>query len=339
MRKDREFDDVLDECLERLLVNGEIVEQCLQSFPEQRVELKPLLRTAVDVRKASAVEPRAEFKARARYQFHRALAELQPKRRLWAWEWRPRWATAAIVSLVILFAATGMGIATYHSMPGQLLHPLRLTAEDVWLARIPSGIARAEMHGGLAERRVEEIISLAKREDKSAKVEQVAQRLYYHLAMIESLAAAETVVARTHVVGQETVLHAQQDAAEVERDASVAEAAVEEVAGVMVPTGEAGPAGPAGQQEPDVVGVDALFEVATIPAAAEAGERHLLFAAEEAARWAQFKTTLEQQAADHLAALRGLLPVVSESARPALLTAIAIAEAGYERATRIGVAP
>jgi len=91
-------------------------------------------------------------------------------------------------------------------------------------------------------------------------------------------------------------------------------------------TGEAGPAGAA---EADVVGT----------AAAGAGEGHLLLTAEEAARWAQFKTTLEQQAADHLAALRGLLPMVSESARPALLTAIAIAEAGYERATRIGVAP
>ena len=30
----REFDNILDECLERLLVKGETIEQCLQSYPE-----------------------------------------------------------------------------------------------------------------------------------------------------------------------------------------------------------------------------------------------------------------------------------------------------------------
>jgi hypothetical protein len=300
MRNDRGFNDVLNKCLERLLGSGETVEQCLQSYPEER-GLEPLLRTALDVRKATRVEPRAEFKARARYQFHLALAELNSKRplwqRLWEWEWRPRLVTAATVILVILLAASGMGIATYHSMPGQLLHPLRLTAEEIWLARTPPGIGRAEIHAGLAGRRVAEIIYLAKREDKSAKVEQVAQRLYYHLAMIESLAAAEIVVARVHMVGQERLLQiGPEAAAEIERVAPVAEAAAEVI------------------EPPAVI-------ILTAQAVAE-----------DAARWAQFKAVLEQQASDHLTALRGLLPVVSETARPALLTAIAVAEAGYERA-------
>jgi hypothetical protein len=283
MRNDRGFNDVLNKCLERLLGSGETVEQCLQSYPEER-GLEPLLRTALDVRKATRVEPRAEFKARARYQFHLALAELNSKRplwqRLWEWEWRPRLVTAATVILVILLAASGMGIATYHSMPGQLLHPLRLTAEEIWLARTPPGIGRAEIHAGLAERRVAEIIYLAMREDKSAKVEQVAQRLYYHLAMIESLAAAERAVPTVEVVEQERLV---------------------------------GPAVPA------------------MPEAAIEGE-HLLPTAKQVTRWAQFRIALEQQAADHLADLHSLLPVIPESARPALLRAIAVAEAGYERA-------
>ncbi|MCL0077069.1 hypothetical protein M1O12_03500, partial [Dehalococcoidia bacterium] len=49
-------------------------------------------------------------------------------------------------------------------------------------------------------------------------------------------------------------------------------------------------------------------------------------------RWIQFRVTLKQQEAAHLADLHNLLPVVPESARAALLTAIAVAEAGYERA-------
>jgi hypothetical protein len=200
-----------------------------------------------------------------------------------------------------------MGIAAYHSMPGQLLHPLRLTAEEIWLARTPPGIARAQMHARLAERRVKEITSLVKREDNGAKIEQVAQRLYYHLATIESLVAAETVAARPHgveVVRPLTGL----DAAAVAKDAPVAEAGV----------GEAGPAGPAGAPGP---AGPAVVLIPTTQAVAE-----------DAAKWAQFKAVLEQQAADHLTDLRGLLPVVSEAARPALLTAIAVVEVGYERA-------
>ncbi|MCL0058660.1 hypothetical protein M1O47_03160 [Dehalococcoidia bacterium] len=311
MRKDSEFSNVLEECLERLLRNGETVEQCLERHPEQSTELESLLKTALDVRKASAVQPSAEFKARARYQFHLALAELKPVRRLWGWEWRPRWLTAAAIILVVLLAGSGMGVATYHSMPGQLLHPMRLTAEEIWLARIPPGIARAEIHRELATRRVAEIVYLAEREDRSAKIERVAQRLYYHLATIESLAAAERVVAMTP--GEVTPL-ATLDAAAVEKHDAVpqAVAGVEDI-GEIGPEGPQGPAGPAGPPG----GI-------TLTGLTGAGAQD--------ARWIQFRETLKQQEAAHLADLRNLLPVVPESARAALLTAIAVAEAGYDRA-------
>ncbi|MCL0063935.1 hypothetical protein M1N83_01835 [Dehalococcoidia bacterium] len=311
MRKDSEFSNVLEECLERLLRNGETVEQCLERHPERRTELEPLLKTALDVRKASAVQPSAEFKARARYQFHLAMAESKPVRRLWGWVFRPRWQAAIAIILVILLAGGGMGVATYHSMPGELLHPMRLTAEEIWLARIPPGIARAEIHRELATRRVEEIVYLAEREDRSAKIERVAQRLYYHLATIESLAAAERVVAMTP--GEVTPLSTL-DAAAVEKHDAVpqAVAGVEDI-GEIGPEGPQGPAGPAGPPG----GI-------TLTGLTRAGAQD--------ARWIQFRETLKQQEAAHLADLRNLLPVVPESARAALLTAIAVAEAGYERA-------
>ncbi|MBT9141072.1 MAG: hypothetical protein DDT30_01659 [Dehalococcoidia bacterium] len=300
MRKDREFNNILEECLERLLRNDETVEQCLQRHPEQSSELEPLLKTALDVRKASAVQPSAEFKARARYQFHLALAELKPKRRPWGWEWRPRWLTAAAIILVVLLAGSGMGIAAYHSMPGELLHPVRLTAEEIWLARTPPGIARAKIHAELAARRVAEIVYLTEGEDRSAKIEQVAQRLYYHLATIESLAAAEMVMAMTHVVEEVTPL-------------STLDAAVPEALAGEEDIGEIGPAGPQG-----LAGLPGVITLTGVGA--------------QDARWIEFRATLKQQEAAHLADLHNLLPVVPESARAALLTAIAVAEAGYERA-------
>ena len=75
MRKSREFDNILDECLERLLVNGETIEQCLQSFPRDADELKPLLETALTTRQVSAIQARPEFRAKARHQLYSAFQE------------------------------------------------------------------------------------------------------------------------------------------------------------------------------------------------------------------------------------------------------------------------
>ena len=60
MKKSNEFENILDDCLERL-ARGETVEQCLESYPEQAAQLRPLLQTSQLAREASAILPRAEF--------------------------------------------------------------------------------------------------------------------------------------------------------------------------------------------------------------------------------------------------------------------------------------
>ena len=68
------MDNILDVCIERLLSNNEMVEQCLASYPVQAEYLKPLLETVVVIKRAlETVEPRPEFRAKARYQFHAAF--------------------------------------------------------------------------------------------------------------------------------------------------------------------------------------------------------------------------------------------------------------------------
>ena len=69
MKRNKEFNNILDECLERLLVKGETVEQCLASYPQYAAELEPLLQMAVAAKEASAIQARPEFKAKARYEF------------------------------------------------------------------------------------------------------------------------------------------------------------------------------------------------------------------------------------------------------------------------------
>ena len=190
MKQTEEFNNILDECLERLLVRGETMEQCLASYPEQADELEPLLQTALATKKALAIQPRPEFKARARYQLGSALGEVKPKRGFFSLGWQPRWAMAVSVVLIMLLAGGGTVAAAGGSMPDSPLYPVKLATEQVWLTLTLSNMGRVELHAKLAERRVAEIIYMADKGDVQ-QVEDIAKRLENHLVMVASLALAE----------------------------------------------------------------------------------------------------------------------------------------------------
>lgn len=186
MSKEKEFDNILDECLERLLVNGETIEQCLQSYPEQAGNLKPLLQTALVTKKAVAIQPRAEFKARARYQFRSALQEAASPRSRPFLSWFPRWATVVTIVLGVLMIGGGTIAVASYSMPDNLLYPVKLATEQVQLALTPSDIGKARLYAKFADRRVAEIIHIANKGDVQ-QVEAVTQRLDERLAMVARL--------------------------------------------------------------------------------------------------------------------------------------------------------
>ena len=186
-----EFEYILDDCIDRLL-RGESLEQCLQRYPEQAAELKPLLRVALTTYQASAVEPRSEFRAGARYQIHSILyAEKQkPKvKRLSLLGWVPRWAViVASVVLIILIAGGGTVAAASDSLPGETLYPVKLATERVQLAFTFSDMGKAKLHAKFAGRRIEEMARIAERGD-SERVEGLVSRFDAHLKNIEEWAA------------------------------------------------------------------------------------------------------------------------------------------------------
>jgi len=187
VKRGKEFNNILDECLERLLVQGDTVEQCLESYPEHAAELEPLLRTAVAANKALSIQPHPEFKARARYQLNSLLQEVKSKRRLPVLGWQPRWAMALAVFLVVLLSiGGGTALAADRIMPGSPLYPVKLATEQVRLTLTRSDIGRAELGGTLADRRVAEIAYMVNK-GKHRQVERIAQRLNRHLAMMNSL--------------------------------------------------------------------------------------------------------------------------------------------------------
>ncbi|MFH1383007.1 MAG: DUF5667 domain-containing protein [Chloroflexota bacterium] len=201
MKQSSEFDDILNECLERMLVNGETLEQCLSRFPEQSDNLRPLLETALAVQGASALQPRAEFRERARYQLHSILAERE-RQRSRRFSWQPRWATAIAIGLVLLLVSS-TGVAANSSMPDQLLYPVKLATEQVRLTFTFSALGKAELYARFSDRRVTEIIHMA-REGKVEQIERTAQRLDACLARMASLASVQMPLATAQVPSVET---------------------------------------------------------------------------------------------------------------------------------------
>jgi len=187
--KNSEFENILDECLERL-VRGETLEQCLQRYPEQAAQLEPLLQTAQAVRKASAILPRSEFKARARYEFRSALQATATKRRLPLFGLRPRWAMALMIIGIVLVAGGGTAAAASNSMPDSPLYPVKLATEQVRLTLTPSDMGKARLCTALADRRVAEIIYMASKGD-AQQVEVITQRLDERLTMLAILVSVE----------------------------------------------------------------------------------------------------------------------------------------------------
>ena len=192
MSKEKEFNNILDECLERLLVKGETIEQCLQSYPEQAANLKPLLQTALATRQAVAIQPRAEFKARARYQFRSALQEAASPRRRPFLGWLPRWATVVAIVLGVLMMGGGTIAAASYSMPDNLLYPVKLATEQVQLTLTPSDIGKAKLYAKFADRRVAEIIYTANK-GNAQQIEAITQRLDKRLVMLARLTSSPEV--------------------------------------------------------------------------------------------------------------------------------------------------
>jgi len=156
----RKFDEVLDECIERLL-RGESLEECLRSHPEHEAQLEPLLRTAAVTHGATAVEARPEFKAKLRYELasrSRASARQAASPSHSFLGWAPRWAIAVVSICLLLVLAGGSTVAAASSsVPGDTLYSVKTTSERMWLAVTFSDAAKARLQARFAQRRVREM--------------------------------------------------------------------------------------------------------------------------------------------------------------------------------------
>ena len=317
--KKREFDNILDKCLERILTRGETIEQCLTSYPEQAAELEPLLQTVLSTKETLALKPRPEFRDRARHQMLMALRGMEEKRqpRSVLFGWQPRWATAVIAVLILVLASGSTVAAASGSMPDEPLYPVKLATERVRLALTPSALGKAELYAKLADKRVTEIIKMSDK-GKLKHVERATQRLNSQLTAMATLVSPEEAEVFTIAASPEAI-------PEVSPPPEAEEAGEERPAVMLAPA-------PPAAQEPSEE------ETEEQPVMAQPAPRALAPEKGEAAvkgvkmdRRAKLRMIVIRNVAKHREELRAALERAPESAKPALRRALAASNAEYEK--------
>jgi hypothetical protein len=345
MKRPHDFDNILDECLQRL-VQGESIEACLSEYPEHAAELEPLLRTAADTLRAADIRPRHEFRQRASYEFQKAVREMPVKEsRGFLGVFKP-WMVTLIVVVVVLAAGSGTVAAASNSLPDSPLYAVKLATESVRLALTPSALGKAELYTKFADERVEEILLMADK-GNSNMVDKATDRLNEQLIAVANLNVTGKTKEATFAGA--TLEEAQpSEAAEAAPKALMAPSPAPPSTTVpsvtptttSTPTPTAVPA-PDGSPPPAITAIPAPEVeppsiVTAPPAEQEAGGLNKrtfgLDSDHELDKQQKLKQDLTNQALKNLQALREKLENAPESLKPSLLRAIQIAEEAYEEA-------
>jgi hypothetical protein len=145
---------ILDTCLNQIEDGKTNIDECLNRYPEQASELKPLLMAATKLSRAREVIPDPSYKARARTQLNVYMQQHPQRRRISPVLWRFAISVAAVL---LIFVASGTAFAQA-SLPGDALYNWKLTSEHVW--RLTSS-DQLSVDITLSNRRVNELVSVS----------------------------------------------------------------------------------------------------------------------------------------------------------------------------------
>jgi hypothetical protein len=164
MAKVNEFDNILNNCLDRLL-KGKSIKSCLKSYPQYATQLEPLLKTAQDTMVVSTLKPRPEFRQRAAKEFQAAVRDLPTKKQGWTFKWQLRWAVPVAILLVLLAGGSGTVAAATNALPDSPLYSIKMATESVQMAFTFSNEGKAELYARFVDYRVEEIVKMVGKGD------------------------------------------------------------------------------------------------------------------------------------------------------------------------------
>jgi hypothetical protein len=186
VKRSRELNDILDDCLERL-ARGEGVAGCVDRYPGHAEELVPLLEVAAaTMRAVSSVSYSLQAKERGLNRLTGALARRgAPRERRFPWlAWWPRVARPLVLSLVAALFATGTAfgtaVASSDSVPGEPLYWVKTKREQISLMLPRSDLDRAHAYIRLARVRGQEMSRLVAMH-RFFEAELVSDRMRRHL--------------------------------------------------------------------------------------------------------------------------------------------------------------
>jgi hypothetical protein len=164
--KQRPFDSVLDECLDRLR-RGETVEACLNRYPAQADQLRPLLITAARLPNVPWPQPRVAAVQTNEQRMLAALAQVElrpaatPRRRR-AIPWRSPLVMMRPVALVVilLFSMVLTVAAASAAIPGDTLYAVKRAWEGARLSLAADEFSRQQLASEFAQERRQEVAAL-----------------------------------------------------------------------------------------------------------------------------------------------------------------------------------
>jgi hypothetical protein len=158
--------EAFEDCLGRLQ-SGASLEQVLAIYPDLKQELHPMLLAAQAARQAGAGvhAPRAAL-ARSRAKFIQKANQTAARRA------RPpsrslvlRFVLASLVVILVLAAGMATSVAvSAHALPGDVLYPVKIVAEQTRLLLAVNPASRLELEQTFDQERVSEVDTLIQRE-------------------------------------------------------------------------------------------------------------------------------------------------------------------------------
>ena len=161
------IEDILDISLEELK-KGVPLDEVLARYPGQAEELKPLLLLAARLEAAPKPEPDANVVYLALLEAGKVLSERKVPRLSFRPDWlfRPQFIFARAMTFVLIFALLSwstVGVSA-NALPGDLLYPVKLAAEQITFALTVKPEGKAELRLTFSEQRMRELLARYRRD-------------------------------------------------------------------------------------------------------------------------------------------------------------------------------
>jgi hypothetical protein len=170
------------------MMKGQDIEAIMALYPEHAAELKPLLITALETKKAAAIKPHTEFRQRAGYEFQAAIRNMPPAKARNPFKWQLQWLAPVALVIVLVLGGGGTVLAASNSLPDSPLYKVKLATEAVQLAFASSDLGKAELYSRFANERVHEIVKMAEK-GNTEQVQKVTERMDNQLFAMANLTA------------------------------------------------------------------------------------------------------------------------------------------------------